>query len=107
MGVDTFYNKVLSYFEGELAAARERLDSGQFTSFKDQVVAGRRLAEALALLAPYARQDQRARHLVKNGEALLRELMSVREVIRKKSATRGFRHTLLITRLLRKKEQLQ
>lgn len=107
MSADSLYNRVLSYFEEELAAARERMERGQFATFKDQILTGRRLADALALLSPYARGDRRARRLVKSGEALLNELMSVREVIRKKNSAPGERQTLLMFQILTGKEYLQ
>lgn len=107
MSADSVYNRVLSYFEEELAAARKRLETGEFATFKDQILAGRRIAEALALLSPYVRGDQRARRLVKSGEALLRELMSVREVIRKKNSAPGERQTLLMFQVLTGKGYLQ
>lgn len=106
MSIDSLYNRVLSYFEGELSSARKRLEEGGFPNFKEQVLAARRIAEALALLAPYSRRDQRARRLTKSGEALIGELMSVREVIRRKSAS-AERQTLLISQIMSGREYLQ
>lgn len=107
MSTDILYNRILSFFEAELSAARKRLEAGEFESFKEQVIAGRRITDALELLAPHARRDQRARRLVRSGEALIRELMSVREVIRKKSASPRVRQTLLMSQIMTGKEYLQ
>ncbi|WP_298432986.1 hypothetical protein [Geobacter sp.] len=100
------YNRIMSYFEDELTSTRRRLEEGEFASFKDQVLAARRIAEALTFLTPYSRRDQRARLLTRSGEELIRKLMSVREVIRRKSTSAG-RQTLLISQIMAEKEYLQ
>ena len=106
MTIETLYNRILSYFEDELSSTRRRLEEGEFASFKDQVLAARRIAEALALLSPYSRRDRRARLLTRSGEKLIHELMSVREVIRRKSTSAG-RQTLLISQIMAEKEYIQ
>lgn len=100
MAIDTLHNLILCYFENEIDAARKQLKAGLFESFRDQVVAGRKIAEALELLTPYAQGDSRAQSLVKSGETLIRELLSVREVIRKRSTSPHKRQLLLISQVM-------
>ena len=100
MATDTLHNRVLSYFENEISAARKQLAAGLFESFKEQVIAGRKIAEALEILTPYAQGDWRAQRLVNSGETLIRELLSVREVIRKRSSPPHKRQLLLISQVM-------
>jgi hypothetical protein len=107
MTTDTLCSRVLSYFEDELDFTRKRLDAGLFDKFRDRIVASRKIADALEMLAPYCRKDQRARKLVRRGESLRKELLSVREVICKKHGARSKGHTALLVRILCRKKQLQ
>lgn len=100
MATDTLHNRILSYFEDEIDSARRQLEAGRFESFKEQVVVGRKIAAALELLAPYAQGDWRAHKLVKSGETLIRELLSVREVIRRRSSTPHKRQLILISQVM-------
>lgn len=100
MAIDTLYNRILGYFEIELDTARKQLETGEFKSFKEQVIAGRRIAEALELLAPYARHDRRARRLVRTAENLIDDLLSVREVIRRRNSSPQVRQLLLISQVM-------
>lgn len=100
MATDTLHNRILCYFENEIAAARKQLEAGLFESFRDQVITGRRIAEALEILTPYAQGDCRAQRLVKSGEMLIRELLSVREVIRSRSSSPHKRQLLLISQVM-------
>jgi len=100
MATDPFHNRILSYFEDEIDSARRQLEAGLFESFKDQVVVGRRIAAALELLAPYAQGDWRAQKLVSSGKRLVRELLSVREVIRRRSSAPHKRQLILISQVM-------
>lgn len=100
------YDNVLAYFEQEFATARQRLTEGRFTGLKERVLVSVKITEALALLSPYSRSDRRARQLVKEGEELRTELLSVRDVIEQKSAPRKKRQDLLISQILRKRKPL-
>ncbi|WP_306533447.1 hypothetical protein [Geobacter sp.] len=100
MAIDPLHNRILGYFENEIDAARKQLKAGLFESFKDQVIAGRKIAAALELLTPYAQGDWRAQRLVKSGETLIQELLSVRKVIRKRSGSAHKRQLLLISQVM-------
>lgn len=100
MAADTLHNRILSYFEDEFDSARRQLEAGLFESFKEQVVVGRRIAAALELLAPYAQGDWRAQKLVNRGETLIRELLSVRDVIRRRSSAPHKRQLILISQVM-------
>jgi hypothetical protein len=78
---EKLYETVFSYFEGEFTAMRERLENGQLDDYKERVITSQKINEALALLAPYVRGEWRARQLVKDGEQLKKELLSVRDII--------------------------
>lgn len=100
------YDTVLAYFEQEFAAVRERLKEGRYAGLKERVLVSLKISDALTLLAPYTRGDQRARKLIKAGEALRTELLSVRDVIEKKRAPRKKRQDMLICQVLRKRKPL-
>lgn len=100
MAIDTLHNRILSYFESEIDAARKQFKAGLFESFKDQVITGRKIAAALELLTPYAQGDWRAQRLVKSGETLIQELLSVRKVILKRSSSPHKRQLLLISQVM-------
>ena len=100
MGIDTIQNRILVYFENEIVAVRNQLETGQFKSFKEQVIAGRKIAEALERLAPYTRRDQRARRLVRTGKTLIDDLLSVREVLRGRNSSPRFRQLLLCCQVM-------
>lgn len=107
MATDTLHNRVLGYFESEIDTTRNQLETGQFKSFKEQVIAGRKISAALEILAPYARQDQRTRRLVKIGENLIDDLLSVREVIRRRNSSPHVRQLLLISQVMPAETYLQ
>ena len=78
---DTIHSDVLNYFTAEFDALEERLKTGALDDYKERVLVSRKIGEAVHLLSPYVRSDPRARHLVRNAEALKKELLSVREMI--------------------------
>lgn len=78
---DILHSDVINYFTGEFASLEERLKAGRLQDYRERVLVSRKIGEAVHLLAPYVRSDPRARHLVKNAEALKKELLSVRSII--------------------------
>lgn len=78
---EKLYDTVFTYFEGEFHVMREKFESGLLDDYKERVIASQKINEALALLAPYVRSESRARQLVKTGEQLKKELLSVRDII--------------------------
>lgn len=84
MSPDTIYERVISYFEAEFEAVRRTLESGELNDFKERVVMSQKIMDALNLLSPYVRSEWRARQVVKSGEELRNDLLSVREIIKKK-----------------------
>ena len=78
---EKLYETVFSYFEAEFEAMRARLENGQLDDYKERVVTSLKINEALSLLAPYVRSETRARQLVRDGEQLKKELLSVRDII--------------------------
>ena len=79
------YATVLNYFTIEFANINERLKRGQFDNFRERVVVSQKIAEAINLLAPYVRSDARTRLLVRTGESLKKDLLSVHELITRRS----------------------
>lgn len=79
---------VLTYFSKEFSAIKERLQAGQFDNFRERVVVSQKIAEAISLLAPYVRSDARTRILVRDGETLKNNLLSVRDLITRRSPRR-------------------
>jgi len=78
---DTIHSDVLNYFASEFGALEERLKSGGLDDYRERVLMSQKIGEAVNLLSPYVRSDPRARHLVRNAEALKKDLLSVREMI--------------------------
>ena len=78
---EKLYETVFSYFEDEFAAMRQKFESGQLDDYKERVITSQKINEALSLLAPYVRSEWRARQLIKTGEQLKKELLSVRDII--------------------------
>ena len=78
---DKLYDTVFSYFEDEFDAMRQRFESGLLDDYKERVITSQKINEALSLLAPYVRSEWRARQLVRSGEQLKKELLSVRDII--------------------------
>jgi hypothetical protein len=78
---DTIHSDVLNYFASEFGALEERLKSGGLDDYRERVLVSQKIGEAVNLLSPYVRSDPRARHLVRNAEALKKDLLSVREMI--------------------------
>jgi hypothetical protein len=78
---EKLYETVFSYFEDEFDAMRQKFESGQLDDYKERVITSQKINEALSLLAPYVRSEWRARQLVRSGELLKKELLSVRDII--------------------------
>jgi hypothetical protein len=78
---NNIYGNVLEYFSNEFNSIEEKLKSGQLEEFRERVLVSQKITDAIALLAPYARSDAQARLLVRNAEALRKDLLSVRDVI--------------------------
>lgn len=85
MSADTnIYENVISYFENEFGDVKRKLEEGDLDDFKERVLVSQKITEALHLLSPYVRTEWRARQLVKDGEKLKKELLSVRDMIKQK-----------------------
>ena len=85
MSVETnIYENVIKYFEAEFGEVKRKMEEGDLDDFKERVVVSQKITEALHLLSPYVRTEWRARQLVKDGEKLKKELLSVRDMIRQK-----------------------
>lgn len=89
------YGTVVAYFTNEFSAIKERLNAGNYKNFRERVVVSQQISEAISLLAPYARSDARTRILVRDGETLKNDLLSVRDLITKKSNQRTEKPSLL------------
>ena len=100
---DTIHSDVLSYFTAEFDALQERLRTGKLDDYRERVLVSRKIAEAVHLLSPYVRSDPRARHLVRNAEALKKELLSVREMIVKQLLQQKDQQSLLHAIIRRKR----
>ena len=81
---NNMYEKVITYFEAEFEEMKKRLEEGDLDDFKERVLVSQKITEALNLLSPYVRDEWRARRVVRDGEKLKKELLSVREMIRQK-----------------------
>lgn len=99
---DVLHSDVINYFTTEFTALEERLKSGRLEDYRERVLVSRKIAEAVHLLSPYVRSDPRARHLVRNAEALKKELLSVRSLIAKQLLQKD-KQSLLQAILTRKK----
>ena len=99
---DVLHSDVINYFTTEFAALEERLKSGRLEDYRERVLVSRKIAEAVHLLSPYVRSDPRARHLVRSGEALKKELLSVRSIIAKQLLQKE-KQSLLQAIMMRKK----
>ncbi|SNB47470.1 hypothetical protein [Geobacter sp. DSM 9736] len=75
---------VISFFESEFTDLKKRLREGELSDFKERVVVSQKLSEAVKLLSPYVRTEWRARRVVREGERLRAELLSVGNMIRQK-----------------------
>lgn len=93
---------VLTFFSNEFSAIKERLKTGKFENYRERVVVSQQIAEAINLLAPYVRSDARTRILVRDGETLKNDLLSVRELITRKTPSRPENPALLKALLDRK-----
>ena len=92
---DTIHSDVLNYFASEFGALEERLKSGALDDYRERVLVSQKIGEAVNLLSPYVRSDPRARHLVRNAEALKKNLLSVREMIVKQLLQQKEQQSLL------------
>ncbi|MBJ6725661.1 hypothetical protein JFN93_13155 [Geomonas sp. Red875] len=100
---DAIYSDVLNYFAAEFDALEERLKTGALDDYRERVLVSRKIGEAVNLLSPYVRSDPRARHLVRNAEALKKELLSVRELMVKQMLQQKEQQSLLRSIIERKK----
>ncbi len=80
---ESLFDKVIAYFEGEFASVKKELTAGFLDDYRERVVTSQKISHALNLLAPYARNEWRARKLVKEGETLKKELLSAKDIISK------------------------
>jgi hypothetical protein len=78
---EIIHSDVLNYFTAEFHLLQERLRTGELEDYRERVLVSRKIAEAVHLLSPYVRSDPGARHLVRNAEALKKELLSARDII--------------------------
>jgi len=92
---DTIHSDVLNYFASEFGALEERLRTGELGDYRERVLVSQKIGEAVNLLSPYVRSDPRARHLVRNAEALKKNLLSVREMIVKQLMQQKHQKSLL------------
>jgi hypothetical protein len=79
------YERVIDYFEGEFEVVKKQLELGLLDDYKERVLTSQKITYALSLLAPYVRSEWRARQLVKVGETLKHDLLSVRDIIGNRS----------------------
>ena len=100
---DTIHSDVLSYFTSEFGALEERLRTGGLDDYRERVLVSQKIGEAVNLLSPYVRSDPRARHLVRNAEALKKDLLSVREMIVKQLLQQKEQQSLLQAIITRKR----
>lgn len=92
---EIIHSDVLNYFAAEFDALEERLKTGDLADYRERVLVSRKITEAVHLLSPYVRSDPQARHLVKNAEALKKELLSVKDMIVKQLLQQKDQQTLL------------
>jgi hypothetical protein len=100
---DSIHSDVLNYFACEFGVLEERLRSGALGDYRERVLVSRKIGEAVNLLSPYVRSDPRARHLVRNAEALKKDLLSVREMIVKQLLQQKDQQSLLQAIIQRKR----
>ena len=100
---DAIHSDVLNYFASEFGALEERLKSGGLDDYRERVLMSQKIGEAVNLLSPYVRSDPRARHLVRNAEALKKDLLSVREIIVKQLLQQKEQQSLLQAIITRKR----
>jgi len=100
---DSIHSDVINYFTAEFDALEERLKAGRLEDYRERVLVSRKIGEAVHLLSPYVRSDPRARHLVRNAEALKKELLSVRAMIVKQLLQQKDQQSLLQAIIRRKK----
>jgi hypothetical protein len=99
---EIIHSDVLNYFITEFDALEARLKTGEL-DYKERVILSRKIDEAVHLLSPYVRSDPRARHLVRSGEALKKELLSARDIVKQLSLVKD-QQALLQAIMDRKKE---
>jgi len=102
-GDEIIHSDVLNYFASEFGVLEERLKTGELDDYRERVLVSRKIGEAVNLLSPYVRSDPRARHLVRNAEALKESLLSVRELIVKQLLQHKDQRSLLQTIIARKR----
>jgi hypothetical protein len=103
---DTIHSDVLNYLSTEFSVLEERLKSGGLDDYRERVLMSQKISEAVHLLSPYVRSDPRARHLVRNAEALKKDLLSVREIIVKQLLQQKEQQSLLQAIISRKKKRI-
>jgi len=100
---DTIHSDVLNYFTSEFRTLEERLKAGGLDDYRERVLMSQKIGEAVHLLSPYVRSDPRARRLVRNAEALKKQLLSVREIIVKQLLHQKEQQSLLQAIIARKR----
>jgi hypothetical protein len=100
---DSIHSDVLNYFASEFGVLEERLKSGELGDYRERVLVSQKIGEAVNLLSPYVRSDPRARHLVRNAEALKKDLLSVRDMIVKQLLQQKDQKSLLQAIIQRKR----
>jgi hypothetical protein len=80
----TQFDKVITFFDREFDRVQRKLQAGFLDSYRERVQLSQQINEALHLLSPYVRSEWRARDLVRKGEDLKRDLLSVRDILKKK-----------------------
>lgn len=83
---ESLFDKVIAYFENEFASVKKELKAGFLDDYRERVLTSQKITHALNMLSPYARNEWRARKLVKDGEALKKELLSVRDIVTRPSS---------------------
>lgn len=96
------HGTILTYFTNEFTAIKERLQQGQFSNFKERVVVSQKIADAISLLSPYVRSDARTRILVRDGETLKKDLLSVRDLITRNPPNRHEQPALIKALMIKK-----
>jgi hypothetical protein len=100
---EIIHSDVLNYFTAEFDALDKRLKTGELGDYRERVLVSKKIADAVHLLSPYVRSDPQARHLVRNAEALKKELLSVKDMIVKQLLQQKDQQTLLQAIIMHKR----
>lgn len=74
---------IFNFLKEEFDSINSSLNSGEIRSFRDKIDLSRKINGVMSALAPQARNDIRARLLVRRAERLKRELLSSRPYLEK------------------------